>query len=83
MNQDKHFGIDKDGKKELNPPNFSSWETTKEGLIHFGSKSGPKGVVNKFIDVQDSDKYGKVVRAIDAEGTVLAKNEGGILPLKK
>lgn len=83
MKQDKYFGIDKDGKTELNPPNFSSWERTKEGLIHFGAGEGPKGVVNKFVDVQDGDKHGKVVRAIGAEGTVLAKNEGGILPLKK
>lgn len=83
MNQDKHFGIDKGGKIELNPPNFSSWETTKEGLIYFGSGRGPRGVINKFIDVQDGGKHGKVVRTIGAEGTVLAKNEGGILPLKK
>lgn len=77
MKQDKYFGIDK------NPPNFSSWTTNKKGLIHFGSGEGPKGAVNKFVDVQDGDKHGQVARKNAAEGTVLAKNEGDILPLKR
>ena len=81
MGQDKYFGIE-DGKQR-NPPNFSSWQTTKEGLIHFGSGSGPVGVVNRFVDVQEGSKHGKVARAIGAEGTVLVKNEDGILPLRR
>ncbi|KAF8475895.1 glycoside hydrolase superfamily [Kalaharituber pfeilii] len=77
VGQDKHFGVDK------NPPNFSSWTNEKEGLIYFGAGEGPRGVVNKYVDVQDGDKHSQVVRKIAAEGTVLAKNEGGILPLKR
>ena len=77
MRQDMHYGLEK------NPPNFSSWTNDKEGLIYFGSGEGPTGVVNKFVEVQDGDKHGKVARKIAAEGTVLVKNDGGILPLKR
>ena len=75
VNQDKHFGIDK------NPPNFSSWTREKIGLIYYGSGEGVKGVVNKFVQVQED--HGDVARKIAAEATVLVKNEGSILPLKR
>lgn len=81
LGQDKYFGI-QDGKQE-NSPSFSSWQTTKEGLIHFGSGVGPVGVINRFVDVQEGGRHGKVARAIGAEGTVLVKNENNILPLRR
>lgn len=61
-------------------PNFSSWERTETGLLHFGSGGGPKGTVNKFVDVQGDHK--KISRAVATEGTVLVKNEDKVLPLE-
>ncbi|KAI9786306.1 MAG: hypothetical protein M1816_008047 [Peltula sp. TS41687] len=64
-------------------PNFSSFTDEKVGLLHPGSDDKSTGVVNKFIDVQGKgeEAHGLLVRRIAAEGTVLVKNEGGVLPL--
>lgn len=67
-------------------PNFSSWTNETIGKIYEGSPSDDtKGVVNKFINVQGEGKdfHGNLVRKIAAEGTVLLKNEGNILPLAR
>ncbi|KAF3902396.1 Beta-glucosidase [Dactylellina cionopaga] len=60
-------------------PNFSSWERTETGLLHFGSGEGPKGVVNKFVDVQSDHKT--IARAVATEGHVLVKNTDNVLPI--
>lgn len=64
-------------------PNFSSWTDNKIGLLHPGSDDKTTGVVNKFIDVQGKGEkaHGLLVRRIAADGTVLVKNEDGVLPL--
>ena len=65
-------------------PNFSSWTNDKIGKIHEGSDDPTTAVVNQFIDVQGQGKdfHGHLAQQIAAEGTVLAKNEEGILPLE-
>jgi beta-glucosidase len=66
-------------------PNFSSWTDEEIGLLHPGSKDKSTGVVNKFINAQGEgeDSHGKLARRVAAEGTVLVKNEGNILPLNR
>lgn len=65
-------------------PNFSSFTDDRIGLIHPGSDDETKAEVNKFVNVQGKDNaHGHLARRIAAEGTVLVKNEGGILPLSK
>ncbi|KAI4261674.1 MAG: hypothetical protein L6R42_003127 [Xanthoria sp. 1 TBL-2021] len=66
-------------------PNFSSFTDDKIGLIHPGSDDKTKAEVNKFIDVQGkgNNSHGLLAKQIASEGTVLVKNEGGILPLSK
>ncbi|KAI9675300.1 MAG: hypothetical protein M1817_001203 [Caeruleum heppii] len=64
-------------------PNFSSWTDKEVDLLHPGSDDTTKGVVNKFVDAQGTGNgsHGILIRKIAAEGTVLVKNEGQILPL--
>ena len=66
-------------------PNFSSWTDDEVGLIHFGSDDKTTAVVNKFIDVQGTgeDFHGRLAQTIAAEGIVLVKNEGNMLPLSR
>lgn len=66
-------------------PNFSSWTDEKVGRIHVGSDDKATAVVNKFVDVQGKGKdfHGRLAKQIATEGTVLVKNEGGILPLNR
>jgi hypothetical protein len=88
------LGQDDKSKFPEEQPNFSSWTTEEEDYIYHGAGEGPRGVVNKYVDVQ-SDHW-KTARQIAVEGIVLVKNEGvlprkgaypvtyeGILPLKR
>lgn len=81
-----YYQLGQDDKKLFpSGPNFSSWTDDKTGFLHFGAGEGPEGIVNKYVDVQGEgkDAHGLVVRQIAAEGTVLVKNEGNILPFKR
>lgn len=62
-------------------PNFSSWTHEKIGRIHQGSDDPTTAVVNQFVNVQDD--HNKIARQIAAEGTVLVKNIGNVLPLSR
>lgn len=62
-------------------PNFSSWTKEKIGLVHHGSGDNETAVVNQFINVQRNHSI--LARRIAAEGTVVVKNEGNILPLNR
>ena len=66
-------------------PNFSSWTKEKIGKIHQGSDDPTTAVVNHFVNVQGtgSDFHGHLAKQVAAEGTVLVKNEGNILPLSR
>jgi len=79
------LGQDDKTKYPHEGPNFSSWTKEKVGFIHHASGDKAKGVVNHFVDVQGSGKeaHGNLVRTIGAEGTVLLKNEGNLLPLNR
>lgn len=65
-------------------PNFSSFTDDKIGFIHPGSDDKIKDVVNKFVNVQGKgNSHGLLAKQIAVEGTVLVKNQNGILPLNK
>jgi beta-glucosidase len=67
-------------------PNFSSWTNEKIGKLHEGSPSDTSmGVVNQFVNAQGEgkDAHSHIVRRVAAEGTVLLKNEGKLLPLDR
>lgn len=67
-------------------PNFSSWTNDRIGKLHEGSPSDETtGVVNQYVDVQGEGEnfHGNLARQIAAEGTVLVKNEGNLLPLNR
>ncbi|KAL2354537.1 glycosyl hydrolase family 3 N terminal domain-containing protein [Cryomyces antarcticus] len=62
-------------------PNFSSWTNDEVGLLHPGSDDKSTGIVNKFVNPQEG--HDSIVRDVAAEGTVLVKNEGDVLPLSR
>ena len=80
------LGQDDKTKFDGEGPNFSSWTNDEFGIINAGSPDDKSKVrVNKFVNVQGTgDKAHSIVaREVATEGTVLVKNEGGILPLSK
>ncbi|KAL9108036.1 MAG: hypothetical protein Q9227_007142 [Pyrenula ochraceoflavens] len=76
-------------KWEQKGPNFSSWTNEKEGLLHPGSNSTEKAIVNQFVDAQVADDaqgtehHSVIARKVAAEGTVVVKNEDSVLPLSR
>ena len=68
-------------------PNFSSWTNDDIGNLHPGSPgSNEKGSVNKHVPVRNTEEGGDhdaLARKIAAEGIVLVKNQGDILPLPR
>lgn len=73
-------------KWEDKGPNFSSWTNDRIGKLHEGSPSDHStGVVNQYVNAQGEgeEAHGHLVRRVAAEGTVLVKNEGKLLPLDR
>ncbi|SPO01091.1 probable beta-glucosidase [Cephalotrichum gorgonifer] len=68
----------------LEPPlpeiNFSSWTLDTVGPIH-ASVGENVEVINQHVNVQSD--HAPLIREVAAKGTVLLKNEGGVLPLNK
>ncbi|KAF2830111.1 hypothetical protein CC86DRAFT_367983 [Ophiobolus disseminans] len=80
------YQVGQDKWPEESGPNFSSWTNDRIGKLHEGSPSDhSKGVVNQYINAQGEgkDAHSHIVRRVAAEGTVLLKNEGKILPLER
>jgi beta-glucosidase len=80
MGQDDESYFDRKG------PNFSSWTYDEIGIVNFGSPDDKdETIVNQFINVQGTgdDAHSIIARRVATEGTVLVKNDGGILPLSK
>ncbi|TAQ89648.1 hypothetical protein B7494_g2009 [Chlorociboria aeruginascens] len=80
------MGQDDKSKFDGEGPNFSSWTNDEMGVINAGSPDDKDiKVVNKFVDVQGigDEAHSNLARQVATEGTVLVKNEDGILPLNK
>jgi len=62
------------------PVNFNSWNSSTFGYAH---PQGPEGYeqINFHVDVQADHK--KLIREMGSASTVLLKNTGNVLPLKK
>ena len=74
------FAVPLDGDPR---PNFSSWTNDEMGHLHESTDDTTLVKVNNFTDVQGQGEnfHGRLAQEIAAEGTVLVKNEGNILPL--
>ena len=69
-------------------PNFSSWTDDEVSLLHPGSDNSTEtGVVNRFVEAREGTEGGEphsvIARKVAGEGTVLVKNEDGVLPLSR
>ncbi|KAI6838998.1 glycoside hydrolase family 3 protein [Hortaea werneckii] len=80
--EDKWSSLAEGGK-----PNFSSWTDAEVGQLHPGaSNSQEKGVVNKFVEVRQTEEGGDhddLARTIAREGIVLLKNDKKALPISR
>lgn len=80
------YQVGQDAWPEDSGPNFSSWTNDRIGKLHEGSPSDKSmGVVNQYVNAQGEGvgAHSHIVRRVAAEGTVLLKNEGKILPLDR
>ncbi|KAG9248651.1 glycosyl hydrolase family 3 N terminal domain-containing protein [Calycina marina] len=78
------LGQDDKSKFDGKGPNFSSWTNDEYGIVNAGSPDDKDTVlVNQFVNVQGTgdSAHSIIAREVATEGTVLVKNEGGILPL--
>ena len=68
-------------------PNFSSFTNKRKGLLHPSTDDKQEVIVNKYVDVQGFGKPGKdhtiLAQEIAAEGHVLVKNTGNLLPINQ
>ncbi|EGE07819.1 glycosyl hydrolase [Trichophyton equinum CBS 127.97] len=61
-------------------PNFSTNTQEESGLLYPGAVFSPRGIVNKFVDVQGNHK--EIARTIARDAITLVKNKDNLLPLK-